>query len=86
MAGLGPTDETEKLIRGVGGEVFSARCDVSEADSVAGFAAAVTERFGHVDILVHNAGIYPIVPFGVPLTNVSSAPNGTARADQSVDR
>ncbi|MFJ8026195.1 SDR family NAD(P)-dependent oxidoreductase [Streptomyces sp. NPDC096311] len=63
IADLGPADETEKLIREAGGEVFSARCDVSDADSVAGFAAAVTERFGAVDILVHNAGIYPIVPF-----------------------
>ncbi|MFE4756756.1 SDR family NAD(P)-dependent oxidoreductase [Streptomyces mirabilis] len=63
VADLGPADETEKLIREAGGEVFAARCDVSEADSVAGFATAVGERFGHVDILVHNAGIYPIVPF-----------------------
>ncbi|MFJ8027749.1 SDR family NAD(P)-dependent oxidoreductase [Streptomyces sp. NPDC096311] len=63
VADLGPADETEKLIREADGEVFSARCDVADADSVAQFAAAVTDRFGHVDILVHNAGIYPIVPF-----------------------
>ncbi|WP_262699554.1 MULTISPECIES: SDR family NAD(P)-dependent oxidoreductase [Streptomyces] len=63
VADLGPADETEKLIHEAGGKVFSTRCDVSDADSVAGFAAAVNERFGHADILVHNAGIYPMVPF-----------------------
>ncbi|MEV4452587.1 MULTISPECIES: SDR family NAD(P)-dependent oxidoreductase [Streptomyces] len=63
VADLGPADETEKLIHEAGGEVFSARCDVSDPDSVARFATAVTDRFGDVDILVHNAGIYPIVPF-----------------------
>ncbi|MFJ8027750.1 SDR family NAD(P)-dependent oxidoreductase [Streptomyces sp. NPDC096311] len=63
VADLGPADETEKLIREADGEVFSARCDVADADSVAQFAAAVTDRFGHVDILVHSAGIYPMASF-----------------------
>ncbi|MGH9293375.1 MAG: SDR family NAD(P)-dependent oxidoreductase [Acidimicrobiales bacterium] len=63
IADLGPADETEELIREAGGEVLSARCDVADADSVRQFAAAVTERFGVAEILVHNAGIYPVVSF-----------------------
>jgi 3-oxoacyl-[acyl-carrier protein] reductase len=60
---LGPADNTEKLIREAGGEVFSAQCDVSDAQSVARFAATVTDRLGVADILVQNAGIYPVRPF-----------------------
>ncbi|ADI04644.1 short chain dehydrogenase protein [Streptomyces bingchenggensis BCW-1] len=63
IADLGSADETEKLVREDGGEVFSVRCDVSDAESVARCAEAVTDRFGGVDILVHNAGIYPMAPF-----------------------
>jgi NAD(P)-dependent dehydrogenase (short-subunit alcohol dehydrogenase family) len=43
--------------------VFSAQCYVSDAQSVARFAAALTDRLGVADILVHNAGIYPVLPF-----------------------
>jgi 3-oxoacyl-[acyl-carrier protein] reductase len=60
---LGPADNTVTLIREAGGEVFSAHLDVSDAESVARFAAAVTDRLGVADILVHNAGIYPVLPF-----------------------
>ncbi|MGW4825644.1 SDR family NAD(P)-dependent oxidoreductase [Streptomyces sp. NPDC004227] len=63
IADLGPADETEKLVREAGGEALAVRTDVSDPDSVTHLAAAVTERFGGADILVHNAGIYPVVPF-----------------------
>ncbi|MFF4795359.1 SDR family NAD(P)-dependent oxidoreductase [Streptomyces sp. NPDC001276] len=63
IADLGPADETEKLIREAGGEALSVQTDVADTDSVARLASAVTHRFGGADILVHNAGIYPVVPF-----------------------
>ncbi|MBX6323856.1 MAG: SDR family oxidoreductase [Rhodospirillaceae bacterium] len=44
------------------GDVFFHRTDVSRPDSVEGLAAAALARFGRIDILVQNAGIYPLTP------------------------
>lgn len=38
-------------------------CDVSDEMSVAAMAAAVTKRFGAVDVLVNNAGAFAMAPF-----------------------
>jgi len=40
-----------------GAEVLSARCDVSDPDSVDAAAIATENRFGNVDVLINNAGI-----------------------------
>jgi NAD(P)-dependent dehydrogenase (short-subunit alcohol dehydrogenase family) len=45
-----------------GGEAFSAALDVTDAASVAGFAAQVAEALGPVAILVNNAGIIRRTP------------------------
>jgi NAD(P)-dependent dehydrogenase (short-subunit alcohol dehydrogenase family) len=63
VADVASADETVGLVREVGGEVFAGRCDVSDGKSVAQFAQSVTDRHGRIDILVHNAGIYPMVSF-----------------------
>lgn len=42
-----------------GGSVSSLVVDVTDPASVAAAAAAVSERFGHLDVLVNNAGILP---------------------------
>ncbi|HVH01729.1 MAG TPA: SDR family NAD(P)-dependent oxidoreductase [Amaricoccus sp.] len=39
--------------------VLAVEADVSDAEAVAGLAAAVVERFGGVDVLMNNAGIGP---------------------------
>jgi len=36
---------------------FAQRCDVRDERSVSAFFAAVKQRFGHVDVLVNNAGV-----------------------------
>ena len=46
----------------VTGVAFAATGDVSDESAVAGFAAAVIEWFGRVDVLVNNAGIADIGP------------------------
>lgn len=37
-------------------------CDVTSDDDVAGLVAATVERFGHVDVVVNNAGISEVAP------------------------
>ncbi len=50
-----------KLGTGVKAEIFSG--DVAEEASVAALAAAVTKRFGAVDVLINNAGVFAGAPF-----------------------
>ncbi|MCX6952429.1 MAG: SDR family NAD(P)-dependent oxidoreductase [Verrucomicrobia bacterium] len=46
---------------GATAEIFG--CDVSDEASVAAMTAAVTKRFGPVDVLVNNAGVFAMAPF-----------------------
>lgn len=55
--------ETIALVETVGSEAMGVHCDVSRAEDVAALTRAAEERFGVVDILVHNAGIYPVSMF-----------------------
>jgi NAD(P)-dependent dehydrogenase (short-subunit alcohol dehydrogenase family) len=63
IADVGSTDDTCQQIIDEGGEAISATCDVSSPESVAQLAEQA-EAAGGVDILVHNAGIYPMSTFG----------------------
>ena len=60
-ADLADADETGALVTEAGGEHLSVVTDVSDPDGVAALGDAVAERFGRADVLVANAGIYPIV-------------------------
>jgi NAD(P)-dependent dehydrogenase (short-subunit alcohol dehydrogenase family) len=62
LADLEPATETEAAIVAAGGEVTGARCDVSDPGGVDELAARCAE-LGGADILVHNAGIYPMRPY-----------------------
>jgi NAD(P)-dependent dehydrogenase (short-subunit alcohol dehydrogenase family) len=61
-ADLESADETMRLVEAEGREALGIICDVSSPESVAELRNAV-EQFGGADILVHNAGIYPMEPF-----------------------
>ena len=50
-------------IEALGAKAFAVRCDVSSAQEVAALFAKTKERFGQLDVLVNNAGIYPFLPF-----------------------
>jgi NAD(P)-dependent dehydrogenase (short-subunit alcohol dehydrogenase family) len=63
IADIRPADETLELIRAVGGSAFADECDVASGDSVERFFAAARAALGPVEILVHNAGIYPMKSF-----------------------
>jgi 3-oxoacyl-[acyl-carrier protein] reductase len=49
----------ERAAAGLGGEAIGLEADVSQRDSVAAAVKGVLDRFGRIDILAANAGIYP---------------------------
>lgn len=61
LADVGDATGSQDLITAEGNRAVALRCDVSDPDSVATLADRVAE-LGGADILVHNAGIYPMVP------------------------
>ncbi|MGV1049681.1 MAG: SDR family NAD(P)-dependent oxidoreductase [Solirubrobacterales bacterium] len=63
IADIADGAETVSLVEAAGSEALAVECDVSSGEAVAALAAAAVDRFGSVDILVHNAGIYPIQEF-----------------------
>jgi 3-oxoacyl-[acyl-carrier protein] reductase len=57
-------DEADEVVRAttaVGGEAVAIRADVTEADDVADMMSQTEQRWGRVDVLVHNA----LIPFDV---------------------
>ena len=63
VADLSDARETIALVQRAGTEALGVRCDVSSSEDVAELGRQARDRFGRVDILIHNAGIYPLVPF-----------------------
>jgi len=58
-----PPAETEQLVGAAGVRSLVHHADVSSATDIEALAAAVEAEFGRVDVLVNNAGIYPMQPF-----------------------
>ena len=50
-------EQTARDPRAQGSDVLAQRVDVSDAEQMDAFAAAVYDRFGRVDLLINNAGI-----------------------------
>jgi 3-oxoacyl-[acyl-carrier protein] reductase len=63
----------ERAAVGLGGEAIGVEADVSSRDDVDTATAAVLKRFGRVDILAANAGIYP----SIELADISDETFGT---------
>jgi NAD(P)-dependent dehydrogenase (short-subunit alcohol dehydrogenase family) len=63
IADLADASESVALVEHAGSEGIAVRCDVSSADDVSAMAQAAFDAFGQVDILVHNAAIYPSAMF-----------------------
>lgn len=55
-----------KAARSATAEAFE--CDVANEESVRLMAAAVTERFGRIDVLINNAGAFAMAPFAETTT------------------
>lgn len=58
-----PPDDTEAAVKVAGVESLVHHVDVSLEGDVADLATAVQDRFGRVDVLVNNAGSYPMQSF-----------------------
>ncbi|AOF92211.1 SDR family oxidoreductase [Sinorhizobium sp. RAC02] len=63
------SDVNEERLKATASEIgspdtlLSVVTDVSRKDQVEALVAKAVERFGHIDVMVNNAGICPIVPF-----------------------
>ncbi|MDR3419036.1 MAG: SDR family oxidoreductase [Nevskia sp.] len=49
-------EETQKIIEKLGGEAFVYPCDLNDLKAIDAMVAAVLRDFGHVDVLINNAG------------------------------
>jgi short-subunit dehydrogenase len=59
----GELEALAREIRGAGGEAEALACDVAEREQVTACVARALERFGHIDLLVNNAGYGHHRPF-----------------------
>jgi NAD(P)-dependent dehydrogenase (short-subunit alcohol dehydrogenase family) len=63
IADLEEAVDTEKAVIALGGEVVSVRADMTNPADVDRVVQAAIDRFGRIDILVHNVGHYSEEPF-----------------------
>ena len=56
---IGDGTSTVKMVEAAGRQAIALRCDVASESSVAAMAKQVQDKFGHVDIVVNCAGIFP---------------------------
>lgn len=54
--------QTQKLVEATGQRVLAVETDVADPDSCTALVAAAVREFGHVDVLVNNAGVGTAVP------------------------
>lgn len=53
-------DRLAALAAELGGDVLWAAADVTRIEQLQALAASARERFGHIDVLINNAGIMPV--------------------------
>src|SRR5512147_1968943 len=56
-------DETAALVKKAGGEALALQADVSQDAQARTMVGKVLEAFGHIDLLVNNAGVTAFVDF-----------------------
>jgi NAD(P)-dependent dehydrogenase (short-subunit alcohol dehydrogenase family) len=63
IADIADASETEQLVTGSGSRSYSARVDITDGAAMEEFVQATSEHLGAPEIVVANAGIYPLMPF-----------------------
>jgi NAD(P)-dependent dehydrogenase (short-subunit alcohol dehydrogenase family) len=58
-------ERAREAVAQVGVDVFVRRCDVTDRDAVEELVKALVAHFGHLDVVVNNAGIIQVGPFDV---------------------
>src|SRR5581483_8904159 len=59
IADIGDASATVKMVEAAGRKTLAVKCDVAKPESVSAMAAEVKKQFGHVDIVINCAGIFP---------------------------
>lgn len=54
---------TAEEIKKIGNESLASQCDVSKKTEITKLMNQLAQKFGKIDILINNAGIFPFVPF-----------------------
>ena len=62
-------DQARIDLEKLGAQVLTVKCDVTDSAQVNRMIAEVTNRFGHIDVLVNNAGIIQVGPVEVMTTD-----------------
>ena len=58
-----PADKVVKEVSDFGGEAVVAKTDVTSLEETEKLVQTAIEKFGQVDILIHNASIFSVMPF-----------------------
>ncbi len=63
VADIADASETVRAVEATGGEALAVRADLTQQEQVQRVLNTIVERYGRLDILVHNVGIYEEEPF-----------------------
>ncbi|WP_300458800.1 SDR family oxidoreductase [Desulfobacula sp.] len=63
VADIKSCEQTEEMVRAAGRKFFAGECDITDPLQVQAFASKVEETMGGCNILINNAGIFPLQPF-----------------------
>ena len=63
VADLRPSEQTEAMVKAEGAPFLFVKTDITSKEEVQALYESAVRELGGVDILIANAGIYPIVPF-----------------------
>lgn len=63
IADIADASETLEAVKSIGGEVIALKVDVTNPDDVQRMVSTTLEKFGRIDIFVHNVGYYDEEPF-----------------------